>query len=202
MASSRALTTLALITAASTLGCATPYGTAQTALRQGRYEEAASRFQEVLTQSPDRLDALLGLGVTRYKLGAYDEAVAALGRLVAQAPNSETAHLYLGISHLQRGEEGPAAEHLAKYVQLKPGTRLAREVERARQLVRDERLSPALRAFVAGSLDAGADWEHDVREAREARLAAERAYSWRPFYPFYPGVGPCFVTRSGHLLCY
>jgi len=185
------------------LGCATPYGTAQNALRQGHYEVAASHFEELLAQTPDRLDARLGLGIARYKLGAYDAAVTELRRAMTGAPRSEAAHFYLGLSLLRMGEESSAAETLGRYVALRPGTRLAGEVDRALQLMRSATWSPELRTFVAATLEDGADWEREAREAREAQLTAERAYTWPPpFSPWYLGPGPCFVTRYGRLICY
>ena len=50
---------LSLLVGLSALaGCATPYIQAQTALRQGRYDEATAHFEDVLARDPGRLDAL------------------------------------------------------------------------------------------------------------------------------------------------
>ncbi len=43
-------------------------------------------FQEALAAQPERLDALVGLGIARFKQGAFDEAVESLQRVVAQRP--------------------------------------------------------------------------------------------------------------------
>ena len=67
-------------------GCATTVGRGQTALRDGRYAEAASNFEKALKEHPERLDALVGLGIARYAQGSYDEAVALLGRALGQDP--------------------------------------------------------------------------------------------------------------------
>ena len=173
------------------IGCTT-YDKARTAFGQGRYEEAAAHFEEVLAETPDRLHALVGLGVSRYKLGAYDRAVTTLSRAVTQAPKSETAQLYLGLSYLRTGQDGPAQEHLTRFTELKPNVRLQREVERALTLLRTPSLSPEVRAFVADSLDDGAEW------AREARQRAQSISPW----PAVWVPGPCVVTRSGRLFCY
>ena len=55
-------------------GCATAHVRGQAALRQERYDEAASYFIEALATDPGRLDARAGLGITRYKQGKFDEA--------------------------------------------------------------------------------------------------------------------------------
>ena len=188
-------TLVTLLTVALLAGCATPYGRARTALAEGRYEEAASGFEEILTRHPDRLDALVGLGKARYKLGAFDDATTALTRAVALAPKSETAHFYLGLSHLRKGEDGPAEEHLKTLLGLAPHPRLAAQTDRALELVRSDHLSKEMRAFIAASLEDETEW------AREVRRAAEYAYPPPPFYWYRP-FGPCFTTRSGHLVCY
>ena len=186
---------LILLAVSLLAGCATPYGRARTALAEGRYEEAASRFEEVLARHPDRLDALVGLGKARYKLGAFDEAIAALTPAAAEAPKSETAHLYLGLSNLQKGETGPAEEHLKALLGLAPHPRLAAQTNRALELMRSDHLSREMRAFIAASLEDEADW------ARELRRAAEYVYP-PPLFYWYRPFGPCFTTRSRLLVCY
>jgi tetratricopeptide (TPR) repeat protein len=179
-------------------GCATSYGKARTALALGRYEEAATEFEQMLARNPDRLNALIGLGVARYKLGAYDEAIHALTRAVGRAPRSETAQLYLGLSHLQKGDDGPAEEHLKAFVALQPNTRIAAQVERALKLMHSEHLSLAMRTFIASTLDDAAEWVHEVREEQFGR----RAYAPMGFYGWPYGWGPCFVTPTGRLVCW
>ena len=176
-------------------GCATGYGKARSALVEGRYEEAASRFEELLARHPDRLDALVGLGKAKYKLAAFDDAITVLTRAAAQAPKSESAHLYLGLSHLQKGEDGPAEDHLKALLGLAPHPRLAAQTNRALELIRSAHLSSEMRAFIAASLEDEAAW------AREVRRAAEYAFPPPPFYWYRP-FGPCFATRSGLLVCY
>ena len=183
-------------------GCATSYGNARMALAQGRYEEAASGFEDVLARHPDRLDALVGLGVARYTLGAFDEATTVLTRAVAQAPKSESAQLYLGLSHLQKGEDGAAEEHLEAFLELKPNTQIRRQADRALKLLRGEHLSPEMRAFIAASLDDEAEWARAVRAAELAQLGYPPPGFRRFVYGFGYGDGPCFLTRRGYLFCY
>src|SRR5437879_10119356 len=56
-------------------GCATTYGLGQAALDEGRYADAAAKFETALREHPERTDALVGLGITRYKQQGYDEAM-------------------------------------------------------------------------------------------------------------------------------
>jgi len=173
-----------LLIVAILTGCATPYGQARTALRQGRYDEAARLFEEALAGEPDRLEALVGLGVSRYKLGAFAEAAEGLERVIARAPTNANARLYLGLSYLQRGEDGLADEQLTALRELGPEPRLAAQIDRALQLIRSEFLSDALRAFIAASLEDEAEWARQVQEARSA---------WR-----YHSLSPLRCVRTRH----
>src|SRR5882672_10840114 len=105
------------------VGCATPYAQGRKSLSQGRYDAAASRFQETLAQHPNQSSALVGLGIARYKLGAYDDAVDILGRAVAQEPTDPLARLYLALAYLQKGEDAQAQTELQALAALKPEPR-------------------------------------------------------------------------------
>src|SRR2546428_8885916 len=72
-------------------GCATTVGLGQTALRDGRYAEAASNFGTALKDHPERTDALVGLGIARYGQTAYDEAVADVSLSVRRGPERVAA---------------------------------------------------------------------------------------------------------------
>ncbi|MBI2155042.1 MAG: tetratricopeptide repeat protein [Candidatus Rokubacteria bacterium] len=178
-----------------TSGCTTPYVQGRAALRQGRYYEAASHFQQALAQNPDRADALIGLGVSRYKMSAFDEAVEALGRVVVHYPKRREARLYLGLSYLRKGEIGPAEEQLAALAALKPHPRLVAQMDRALRLLRVEYPpSEELRAFIAASLEDELEWEREVREAEVTRPVYVE-----PFWRF--GLVRCFQDRLGRLIC-
>ena len=187
-----------IMVSAAVSGCATAYTEGRTALTLGRYEEAATDFEHALTERPDRIDALVGLGVARYKLGAFDESIETLSRAVAKAPKSQTAQLYLGLSHFQKDDLGPAEEHLKAVVDLHPGARMAEQIERALTLMRGDPLSAAVRAFIAASLEHEAEWARDLQDARYA--AAAYAYSG-PRYGYY-GLGRCFMARRGRAVCF
>ena len=194
----RVLVFALIMVSAAVSGCATAYTEGRTALTLGRYEEAATDFEHALTEHPDRIDALVGLGVARYKLGAFDESIETLSRAVAKAPKSQTAQLYLGLSHFQKDDLGPAEEHLKAVVDLHPGARMAEQIERALTLMRGDPLSAAVRAFIAASLEHEAEWARDLQDARYA--AAAYAYSG-PRYGYY-GLGRCFMARRGRAVCF
>jgi tetratricopeptide (TPR) repeat protein len=175
-------------------GCATAYTEGRTALTLGRYEEAATDFQRALTEQPERIDALLGLGVARYKLGAFDESVEALSQAVAKAPKSQTAQLYLGLNHLQKDDLGPAEEHLKAVLALRPEARMTEQIERALTLMRGDPLSADIRAFIATSLEHEEQWARDLQDARWAAAAY-------PPYRYY-GLGRCLRTRRGGAVCF
>lgn len=177
-------------------GCATPYGLGRAALREGRYDEAASHFQEILAGDPTRLDALGGLGISRYKLGVFDEAIDALRRVVERSPRRQEPRLYLGLSYLRKREIGLAEEQLRALADLKPHPRLAAQIDGVLQVLRVEHpLSDELAGFLAVSLEHELEWEREVREAR----LAQPVYA-SPF-GFY-GFPHCLRDRFGRLICF
>jgi tetratricopeptide (TPR) repeat protein len=160
-------------------GCATTIGLGETALRDGRYAEAASQFETALKERPERTDALVGLGIARYGQSVYDEAVALLSKAVSQDPKRADAQLYLGLGYLQRGDEGSSAEHLRAFRDLTQSARVTRQVDDALQLLRTEsRLSPESRHFIATSLESA------VKSAQELQDARWASVPW-PYYGYY-----------------
>jgi len=147
-------------------GCTT-VGLGRTALREGRYAEAASNFETALGEHPQRTDALVGLGIARYGQTSYDDAVAHLDQAVRQDPKRADAQLYLGLSYLQRGDEGSAAEHLREFRNLTKSARVVAQVDDALRLMRTEHsLSPASRHFIAMSLESVMKSEQALQDAR------------------------------------
>ena len=174
-------------------GCATPYAQGRAALRQERYDEAASHFSQALARDPGRLDARAGLGVARYKLGAFDEAEAALRQVLAEAPKHAEARFYLGLAYLQKGENTAAEEQLTALLALEPHPRIAAQINRALKVIRAGPLSDEVKRFVAASLEDEVEWEQDVREAERVQrvYVVEPAglIYWPPYwyprrYPF------------------
>src|SRR5437764_1121028 len=90
-------------------GCAsTPTAAGSAALREGRPEDAVQQFEKALTEDPGRVDALIGLGISRFRLGAYDDAIASLTDAVTRAPNQAEARLYLALSYLRKHDDAKA----------------------------------------------------------------------------------------------
>ena len=157
---------ISLVVAVALTGCATAQGRGEGALRAGQNAAAADAFGQAVTQDPDHVDALVGLGIAQYRLAAYDAAIEALGRAVAQAPRNPVARLYLGLAYLLRGDAKAAEEHLAAFRGLGPDDRLAAQLDRALAIIRAQPLSPDLRQFVAASLEDEATLVSEVRETR------------------------------------
>jgi tetratricopeptide (TPR) repeat protein len=197
----RLLASIGLLATLTLAGCATTsYSAGAAAARQGNYAEAISHYQESLAGDPNRLDALVGLGMARYKLGALDEAIEVLERAVAGAPAEPTSRLYLGLSYLRKGDLPRADEHLTAFASLQSERRLAAQTQRALNLIRAKPLTEEVRIFAAASLEDEAELVQEASEAWRA-LDYERLNRW--YYPYYPGsfYGPGCYWRSGRLRC-
>jgi tetratricopeptide (TPR) repeat protein len=148
-------------------GCATAVGQGETALRDGRYADAASKFESALKERPERADALVGLGTARYSQRMYGEAVAHLSQVIRQEPKRADAQLYLGLSYLGQGDQGTAAKHLRAFRDLTQNARVVGQVDDALQLLSAEQhLSPPSRHFIATSLESAVKSEQALRDAR------------------------------------
>ena len=154
-------------------GCATPYADGRVALQAGRYADAARHFEDALARDPDRLDALMSLGIARYREGKLAEAVADLSRVVARQPSSETAHLYLALADLRGGRIPDAEATLTRLLALAPQPRLARQATRALALIRQKPApTEEARNLLAAGLEAEADAARDARDDRFVRAGA------------------------------
>ena len=171
-------------------GCATAQTSAgSAALREGRPLEAAEHFKEALADDPNRVDAKIGLGISRYRLAAYDEAIAALGDAVQRAPGQPGARLYLALSHLRKREDATAQEQLTALRALPIEPRLVAQVEQTLTLLRAGSVTDPIRTYVAASLDYGFDWSREVAETRVALRNAQLA--WDPFWSRPYVLVPC-----------
>jgi tetratricopeptide (TPR) repeat protein len=154
-------------------GCATPYADGRVALEAGRYADAARHFEAALARDPNRLDALLGLGIARYREGKLAAAVADLARVVARQPSSETAHLYLALADLRAGRIPDAEATLTRLLALAPRPRLAGQATRALARIRQEPTpTEEARNLLAADLEAEADAARDARDERFVRAGA------------------------------
>jgi tetratricopeptide (TPR) repeat protein len=178
----------ALALAALLGGCATAYVRGDTALRERRYAEAARAFEEALGRDPDRLDALHGLGVTRFRTDRLDDAATLLARVVERAPESAEARLYLGLVHLLCRRDAEAREQLVAVKGLGPHRRVGALIDGALALI-EPGLADPVRAFIAHSLDDAAEWARDVAEARSVPRAPLEP-RWLLYWDGHPPYPP------------
>jgi len=89
-------------------------------LTGGRYEEAASRFRQVLARRSDASEALFGLGIACGKLGRPQEAREALERYVRLQPSAADGHSALGLVLLAAGKRVEAKVELERALRLEP----------------------------------------------------------------------------------
>ncbi len=87
-------------------------------LLAGQYQEAFQRYQKLLEQYPNDVDALVNAGVLAQRLGRPAEAVDDWNRAITLDPSQAKAQLYLGDALSARGEEQAAARHYRAYLQL------------------------------------------------------------------------------------
>jgi len=173
-------------------GCATtPTAQGRDALREGRPEEAAEHFKTALSEDPGKIDALVGLGISRYRVGAYDEAIAALGEALAKTPNLPAARLYLALSAVRKHDDAKAREHLEALHGLPSDPRFNALVDQALDLFRAGPLSDPQRTYLVASLDYGAEWARELAETRMALRNAQLA--WDPFW-----ARPTYIIRCRH----
>jgi len=171
-------------------GCATTQTAAGTsALREGRPGEAAEHFKEALADDPNRVDAKIGLGISRYRLAAYGEATALLGDALEQAPGQPAARLYLALSSLRQREDAKAQEELTALRALPLEPRLAAQIDQTLALLHGGGITDAIRTYIAASLDYAFDWTREVAETRVALRNAQLA--WDPFWSRPYVVYPC-----------
>ena len=111
-------------------------------LRQGRYDEAAIRFQRFLDSYPNSAlggDAQYWLGESYYfsqDYGAAKQTFIAVGLNYPQSARLPDALLKLGYIYGQQGDNDQAREVLEKLVQAYPGTQAASLAERRLQMLR------------------------------------------------------------------
>jgi tetratricopeptide (TPR) repeat protein len=193
----------AALVVATLAGCATPYSQGLVAAGQGRYAEASVLYEEALARNPDRLDAIVQLGIVRYKLGALDGAIELLERARTRAPAEPSVRLFLALAYLGKNELPAADEQLTAFVGLKPDRRLAAQAERTIAMIRSGPLPEETRAFAAASLESAADLADEIEAWRA--LQSARWYFWGPYpypYPPAPYPGCWYAWRSGWLRCY
>jgi len=174
-------------------GCATtPTAAGSAALRQGRAAEAATQFEQALAAEPERLDALIGLGISRFRLGAYDDAITTLSQAVTRAPAHAAARLYLALAHLRKHQDAQVIEELTALRGLDLEPRFAALVDQALTMMRAGPPTDAVRTYMVASLDYAADWSRELAETRRALRTAQLYAD-----PFWYGP-PYYIIRHRH----
>ena len=86
------------------------------AMDQGRFDEAAGIYRELLQSMPDEGGLLMNLGMALAMGGHEADAIAPLQRAVALKPALVPAHLFLGSSYLAVGRPADAIAPLKRVV--------------------------------------------------------------------------------------
>jgi predicted Zn-dependent protease len=102
---------------------------ASQAMRDGRFDEAARMYRELLQTLPDEAGLLMNLGMALAMGGHEAEALGPLERAVTLKADLVPAHLFLGTSYLALGQPSKAIGPLERVVALQPA-----EVEHRRRL--------------------------------------------------------------------
>jgi tetratricopeptide (TPR) repeat protein len=193
-------TLVALAVIALAAGCATPYGEGRSALDKGRFAEAEGYFSQALAADPGSTDALVGLGIAQYKQGEIDRASDTLLRAAQVRPNEPSVRLYLGLAYLQKRDQLQAEQQLSALRSLDIDPRVAQQIGRAIEVIRQGPLSDPVREFLVGSLETLAQLS---REAQETQRPQPYYFPYYPYaYPYFVPYSPCLlVRRGGHFFC-
>jgi len=177
-------------------GCATSTARGQFALSRGDYASAVQEFDAALADNPDRVDALIGLGIARYKLAEYPGAREALERALARSAREPLARLYLGLTELQAGNIPRAVEDLRTFRTEPLDPRVAALVDRSLPILESPMLTREVRSLIATTL------EDEVSLARELEHARLVASAPPPFARPYPLYYDCVAVRHGRIVCF
>lgn len=101
-------------------GWAAEYDTAVKAINAGRYQDAITLLENVVTQQPKNADALNYLGFAHRKLGTKDKSLFYYQAALTSDPNHKGAREYLGELYIQMGDLPKAEEQLATLAKLCP----------------------------------------------------------------------------------
>ena len=94
-------------------------------MRRGRYEEAASRFEKAIAESPEALEARLGLSWAYLKQRKFLPSAEQADKALALEPQSARAHALMGTVLMRVGALPEAASVLARALQLDESEPLA-----------------------------------------------------------------------------
>ncbi len=77
---------------------------AELSLNQGKYDQAAALFQEIILKSPDNLRARSRLGFAYLKVNRIDKAIEEFKTVLKAEPGEPYSTLYLGLAYINRGD--------------------------------------------------------------------------------------------------
>ena len=101
---------------------------ASAAMDGGRYDQAASIYEELASARPGDAGLLMNLGMARYMAGQAREALAPLQKAARIQPSLAPASLFLGAALLDLGRATDAIVPLRRAVTALPGNADAREM--------------------------------------------------------------------------
>ncbi len=93
---------------------------ARQAMEAGRFDEAATLYQELVRELPDEAGLFMNLGMALAMAGHDQEAIAPLERAVALKPALTPASLFLGSSYLSVGRPADAVAPLKRVAAARP----------------------------------------------------------------------------------
>jgi tetratricopeptide (TPR) repeat protein len=100
----------------------TAYENGETALKEGRYENAIEEFKKAVVQGDrDSGQAQHALGLAYLKLDRREEAISSFKEAIRLQPSFAEAHYHLGQAYYESGEFFPAAAALEEAIRLNPG---------------------------------------------------------------------------------
>lgn len=99
---------------------AATFNQATQAMREGRLEEAAAGFAEVVKQSPTLAPAYFDLGLVREEQGKFEESIASFQKALSLRPGLRGANLFLGIAEFRLNHLDEAAAAVRKETEASP----------------------------------------------------------------------------------
>src|SRR5438105_852055 len=98
---------------------------AKESFEHGKYRTAESKYQEILTESPNNLYALSNLGVVYFHRGKFKAAELTLKKALAASPKDEFVHTTLGIVYYRQAKFDDAVAELTKSLEINPKNPIA-----------------------------------------------------------------------------
>lgn len=77
----------------------------------GQFDSAITKFETILREDPNHLDARLGLGMAFYRKGDYSRAIAEGHIAEKMRPNEQLVHTNLSLFYQKAGDKTKAEHH-------------------------------------------------------------------------------------------